>query len=84
MKILFAVYVELGNEATASATLAFTFGTSTISRVWEVKVTQLECSSRSLPPTGCAQYFTSTTGRIETFNYANTGTDLKQHLHSQE
>jgi len=78
------VYVELGNEATASATLAFTFGTSTISRVWEVKVTQLECTSRSLPPTGCAQYFTSTTGRIETFNYANTGTDLKQHLHSQD
>merc|ERR1712156_931828 len=36
------VYVEVENTASATATLAFTFGTSTVSRTWEIKVTQIE------------------------------------------
>ena len=76
--------MELGNTAAATAALAFTFGASAISRLWEVKVTQLECTNRSTPPTGCLQYFTGTTGRIETFNYNQGVQANKQHLHSQE
>ena len=81
LKIIFAVYVELGKDAGATATLAFTFDASAQTRSWEIKVTQIECTNRSRPPSGCLQYFTGATGRIETFNYANTN---KQHLHSQE
>ena len=84
LKIFFTVYVEVENTASATATLAFTFGTSTVSRTWEIKVTQIECTNLARPNTpGCLQYFTGTTGRIETFNYGNTAT-LQQHLHSQE
>jgi len=78
------VYVEVENTASATATLAFTFGTSTVSRTWEIKVTQIECTNRARPNTpGCLQYFTGTTGRVETFNYGNTAT-LQQHLHNQD
>ena len=80
--IIFIVFVELGTDAAANAALAFTFGTQSISRFWEIKVTQLECTNRSKPPSGCLQYFTGTTGRIETFNFQNSGTP--QHLHDQK
>merc|ERR1719219_269068 len=29
----------------------------------------IECSSRTLPPTGCLQYFTGPTGTVTSFNY---------------
>jgi len=74
------IYVELGPDAGATATLAFTFGSSTLARTWEIKVTQLECSNTNRPyDTGCLQYFTGTSGRIESFNYAGSNS-IKQHL----
>jgi hypothetical protein len=74
------IYVEVGQDAGAVATLAFTFGTSTLARSWEIKVTQLECSNTNRPyDSGCLQYFTGTTGRIESFNYAGSNSIL-QHL----
>ena len=46
----FLVYIEVGPSAGATAKLDFTFGTSTtVTRKWEVKVTQIECSSTSKP-----------------------------------
>ena len=80
-----SVYVEIGKDASATATLAFTFGSSTtVDRSWEIKVTQLECSNRGRPyDTGCLQYFTGTTGRIESFNFAQSTTTLYQHLANQ-
>ena len=80
--IIFIVYFELGEDSDATAALAFAFGTQTISRFWEIKVTQLECHNRSKPPSGCLQYFTGTTGRIETFNFQNSA--VQQHLHDQK
>jgi len=82
-------YIEIGKDAGATATLAFTFGTCTApcvtQRLWEIKVTQLECTNRSRPPSGCLQYHTGTQGRIETFNYnqATTPVQNQQHLHNQ-
>jgi len=77
------MYVEVGPDSGATATLAFTFGTSTIARTWEIKVTQLECSNTNRPyDSGCLQYFTGTTGRIESFNYEGSNS-VFQHLHSQ-
>lgn len=78
------VYVELGKEAAATSTLTFNWGTLPTggTRKWEIKVTQLECTSLSRPNEGCLQYYTGTTGRIETFNYNQAGT-AKQHLRNQ-
>ena len=52
---------NIGSASTAT-TSAFT-----------IKVTQIECSSRTRAPDGCLQYFTGTTGTIETFNYNSLG-----------
>merc|ERR1739848_862846 len=83
-------YIEIGKDAAATATLAFTFGTCTgactTQRLWEIKVTQLECTNRARPPSGCLQYYTGTQGRIETFNYNQGTTPVvnQQHLHNQD
>lgn len=63
------IYVDMGNQATDSVTLAFTFtGTSTL-RTWEIKINQLTCSNLNRPPSGCLQYHTTLVGRIKTFNF---------------
>ena len=76
------VYMEMGNSATDTATLAFTFsGTSTV-RTWELKATQIPCGSPVRPPDGCLQYHTTLQGRFQTFNFAETTT--LSHLASQK
>lgn len=37
------VYIDLGNQATDTATIAFAFTGSSTTRNWEFKVTQIEC-----------------------------------------
>merc|ERR1712223_1834875 len=79
------VYIEIGQDSTAFTKLTFAIGSrTTVSRVWEIKVTQLECWSKSRPhDTGCLQYYTGTTGRITSFNFAQSSSSNYQHLHSQ-
>ena len=83
---LLIVYVDVGMDTGATAKLDFTFGTSTtVSRTWEVKVTQIECSSVSRPyDSGCLQYHTGTTGRFTSFNFAQTAAANYAHLPSQK
>ena len=75
--------MEMGNSGSSdTATLEFTFsGPSTI-RTWELKATQIPCSSESKPPEGCLQYHTTLAGRFQTFNFAET--TVPQHLASQK
>ena len=86
LNLYFSVYIELGTTSTASTTLAFAIGTSTtISRIWEIKVTQLECWNTARPyDTGCLQYHTGSTGRLESFNFGTSSSSNYQHLHTQE
>ena len=42
---------------------------TTTSREWNIKVTQIECSNKLLPPSGCLQYFTGTTGYLYNFGW---------------
>jgi len=43
---------------------------------WEIKITQLDCFSNELAPTGCTQYhFGSISGTVQSFNYVG-GTHL--------
>jgi len=65
------------NQLSATFGSASTATTSALS----IKVSQIECSSSRLAPTGCLQYFTSETGTIESFNYQSGGS---VHLASQE
>ena len=52
-------------------------GTTATTSAFTIKVTQIECSSKTKAPDGCLQYFTGTTGTIETFNFnAAAGTLL--------
>ncbi|KAK7065391.1 hypothetical protein SK128_015792 [Halocaridina rubra] len=38
-------------------------------RSWNIKVTQLLCNSRYRAPDSCLQYFTETSGTVQSFNY---------------
>ena len=40
------------------------------------QVTQVECTSKRAAPSGCTQYFTGSSGTIETYNY-NTAAGRK-------
>jgi hypothetical protein len=75
------VYVDFGTELSEQVSLDFAFaGTSTV-RTWEIKTSQIECSSNFRPPAGCLQYFTTPNGRITTFNFLD---DTTTHLASQD
>ena len=75
--------MDMGSAATDTATLTFTFdGTTSTIRTWELKATQIPCSSPSRPDLGCLQYHTTLAGRFQTFNYADS-TNM-QHLASQK
>lgn len=47
-------------------------GAGTESRLWRVKVSQIECSSELKPPSVCGQYFFGNSGFVETFNRGTT------------
>ena len=82
----FTVYMEVGPDSGGYITMTFAFGTgTTISRTWEIHVTQHECSSLARPfDSGCLQYHTGSAGRFQSFNFAQTTASLYGHMHSQE
>ncbi|XP_018017356.1 uncharacterized protein LOC108673974 isoform X2 [Hyalella azteca] len=43
--------------------------TTSVGKKWNIVVTQIKCDSVNKAPTGCLQYYTSTTGTIKSFNY---------------
>ncbi len=81
------VYIEVeteGGRLFSSAIASFSLHLSPVdafSRMWDIRVTQLECSNPSLPPNGCLQYATGLNGRFETFNFRSAG---ETHLPNQE
>ncbi len=44
-KMFFSVYIDMGNQPTDSSTLSFAFTTTSTTRNWEIKVSQIECSN---------------------------------------
>jgi hypothetical protein len=47
--------------------------TSLATRVWDITATQIECTSQTLPPSGCTQYFYGSGGAmINSFNWKST------------
>jgi len=71
--------------------LTMDLGLQAASRSWEIKVTQIKCESVQRAPSGCLQYFNTTSGNVKSFNYVGyTGTELAAgevegvHLASQD
>eukprot|EP00095_Tigriopus_kingsejongensis_P004177 maker-scaffold47_size466558-snap-gene-0.18 protein:Tk04177 transcript:maker-scaffold47_size466558-snap-gene-0.18-mRNA-1 annotation:"hypothetical protein KGM_18655" len=76
------IYVDIGNLASDTAQLNFAFSGSSNNRQWEIKVTQIPCSTQGHPNgCGCLQYHTGLTGRLTTFNFLPTNDN---HLANQQ
>ena len=75
--LLFTVYLETASQVTAG-TITFTFSTTTTStRKWNVKISQIPCHSNFKAPPDCAQYYTGVSGEFTSFNY-NQGNGFLQ------
>jgi len=59
------IYIEQGRSLTAT-TLTFTIATG---GTWNIKVSQIECSSLMRAPVDCQQYFTGTSGTTQSYNW---------------
>lgn len=76
------IYLDAGAFSTSSATFSAVLTGTTTSRTWRLLVSQIECTSLSLPPTGCFQYHTGWYGQVKSFNYDTTST--YDHLTAQD
>ena len=73
----------MGGMSGNTATLEFNFAAAgSTNRQWEIKATQIPCGADTEAPNGCLQYHSTLTGRIQTFNFANSA--MPQHLANQE
>jgi len=55
-----------------------------VTRSWRIKISQFACSSPSLAPEGCLQYYTGISGNISSFNWKltdnNMGATFSNHI----
>ncbi|XP_013189218.1 uncharacterized protein LOC106133907 [Amyelois transitella] len=68
------IFVDFNGNTAITITITATLAT-TFSRRWNLKLIQLGCDCPGIAPNGCLQYYTGTTGTINSFNYgtaANT------------
>jgi hypothetical protein len=63
------MYIETGSSGTMG-TIAFTIGSTTTTRQWNIKVTAIECTAAWKAPEDCLQYYTGIAGTFSSFNYA--------------
>jgi len=77
-------YLQFHLADMATSSVSATRGITTLAtRSWDMTITQIECSSKVLPPTGCTKYYWNAAGRAElkSSNYQVTTTSL--HLAQQ-
>merc|ERR1719474_862841 len=65
------MYVAASDQCNALSANIGSTSTATTS-AFTIKVTQVPCNSKRLAPSGCLQYFTGSSGTINTYNY-NSG-----------
>jgi len=66
---------NLAEAATTAAQVTINKGITTLAtRTWDMTITQIECTSKTLPPPGCTKYFWNAAGRavLKTPNYSGT------------
>jgi len=64
------MYAEFGATATDTATVTFTYGSTTTAKLFNILLTQISCTAAWRAPTDCAQYFTGSAGNIKSYNFA--------------
>jgi len=62
------MYVEFGAVSTDTATITLTYG-DTSSKTWNILLRQIACTAAWKAPTDCVQYFTGTSGTIQSYNF---------------
>jgi len=75
------LYVDLSPTSTDTATItivtaasAGTLTTAIAGRLWDIKVSQIECFASYRAPLGCHRYFMADYGKIISYNFAKVGT----------
>merc|ERR1711884_932439 len=69
------------SPACNAITSFFGTGTTTTTAAFTIKITQIKCNAKNKAPEGCLQYFTSSAGQFQTYNY-NAGAG--RHLANQD
>lgn len=64
------MYVETGRGSTDTASLSF-YMAQTGLRQWKVKVSQISCDADWRAPADCVQYFTGSTGEIQSYGFGS-------------
>jgi len=80
------LYLDASSSCHQMDTVISSTDTST-NRQWNIKVSQIECSSQMLPPGGCLQYFTGTSGYLYNFGRLSStvdGASTSKHLANQD
>jgi len=80
------MYVDASSQCNDLSAVVASSQTTT-NREWNIKVTQVECNSKLLPPTGCLQYFTGTTGFMYNYGWQGStvnGASTTAHLSDQD
>jgi len=62
------VFTDIATSDTTQTTITRGVGTLA-TRDWEITISQIECSSATLPPAGCTKYFWANSGRAYVTNY---------------
>lgn len=69
------MYVDVDPNSTGALKVTVDRSTSTTSRKWNIKVKQIPCTSTDRAPSGCLQYYTDTSGNVQSFNFQSTITE---------
>ncbi|XP_026758625.2 uncharacterized protein LOC113518061 [Galleria mellonella] len=64
------IFVDFNGNAAITITITATAST-TFARRWNMKLVQLGCDCPGIAPNGCLQYYTGTSGTINSFNYGS-------------
>jgi len=77
---------NFGDSASSALTNENTRGvTATVTQTWDITVTQIECTSLTLPPAGCTKYFWGAGGSytLKSYNYMSLTAVGTTHLAGQ-
>jgi len=81
-------HMILDSDGTSCSTVNLGIGGGTVSRQWDIMVTQYKCGEEAGGPSGCLQWHMTATGKIRSFNFpdqANNAAvkDTTTHLSNQ-
>jgi hypothetical protein len=64
------MYAEFGTTSTDTATVTFTWGSTTTAKSYNILLRQISCTSTWKAPVDCTQYFTGISGNVKSYNFA--------------